>query len=60
MQYEVRGDFVIVYDTRCEYGIAVKDVHCCCRKEEFKDFVDEFNRVAKEIIDETQNKDTNI
>ena len=60
MQYEIRGDFVIVYDTRLEHGIAVKDVHCCCRKEEFKDFVDEFNRVAKEILNETQNKDTNI
>lgn len=60
MQYDIRGDFVIIYDTRVEHGIEVKDVHCCCHKEDFKEFVEEFNRVAKEIIDETQNKDTNI
>lgn len=60
MQYDIRGAFVMVYDTRYEYDIAVKDVHCCCRKEDFKAFVEEFNRLAKEILNETQDKDTNI
>lgn len=60
MQYDIIHGNVLIYDIVEHRGIKVKDVHCCCHKEDFKEFVEEFNRVAKEIINEAQNKDTNI
>lgn len=60
MQYDIIHDNVLIYDIVEHRGIKVKDIHCYCSIEDLKDFVDEFNRLAKEIINETQNKDTNI
>lgn len=60
MQYEIIHGNVLIYDTVEYRGIKVKDVHCYCAIEDLKDFVEEFNRLAKEIINETQDKDTNI